>query len=115
MWRRQSVLLAMPPFREVEKRGPVADGTEPEDSDLLRALKARRMAVAKERGVPAFVIASNAVLERIARLGAEASREAWLSLEGVGENNVGPLREAFSSVLTAHVGPHRPDRGLVTA
>lgn len=119
MWRRQSVKLGMPPFASATRSGGAsaggrkkadpadAKGTEPGpaaevDEALLRSLKERRMAVARERGVAAFLVASNALLERIATLPPNASVEAWLALSGVGEKNVEPLREAFQAVLAGH-------------
>ena len=117
MWRRSSVKLAMPPFAsgssasgagkatKLKGRSKVDEGEAVVLSDveeaLLRALKERRMAVAKERGVAAFIVASNALLDRIAGLPAGASRDAWLAVKGIGEQNVEPLREAFAKVLNA--------------
>jgi ATP-dependent DNA helicase RecQ len=113
MWRRQMVRLAMPPFGEVELAGPPkpADGEDGPDEARLRELKAKRMAVAKERGVPPFVVASNAVLTAIAALPPEAPREHWLAIKGVGEQNVGPLREAFAGVLGASATAPLPPSG----
>ena len=112
MWRRQAVPLAMPPFAHtaLRKKGKLASaaasapgsGTPTAgagDEDLLRALKQRRLAIAKQRGVAPFLVASNAVLERLATLSPDASRDEWLTIKGVGEQNVGPLREAFKAVL----------------
>jgi ATP-dependent DNA helicase RecQ len=107
MWRRATVRLPMPPFASATRKKKSGKGTdaatsEPEpdvDEGLMRALKERRMAVAQERGVPAFVVASNALLQRLAGLPADASLEAWLAVKGVGDNNVEPLREAFREVL----------------
>ena len=116
MWRRASVKLAMPPFASASRPAKKKDDKAASpgeataeigevgevDEVLMRALKERRMAVARERGVAAFLVASNALLERIAGLPAGASRDAWLALKGVGEQNVEPLREAFAKVLAEH-------------
>jgi len=105
MWRRAAVKLAMPPFASAVRPAKKKDEAAQEvaasavDEALMRALKERRMAVAKERGVAAFLVASNALLERIAELPHNASRDAWLAVKGVGEQNVEPLREAFAKVL----------------
>ncbi len=107
MWRRAQVKLAMPPFAMTPgKVRPPTGAAKAEggaevavDEGLLRSLKERRMAVAKERGVAAFIVASNALLERIATLPGGATRDEWLQLKGIGEQNVEPLREAFSKVL----------------
>jgi len=117
MWRRSSVKLAMPPFAsgasgsargKMMKKAAGANGSHGDDAvaasevdeTLLRALKERRMAVAKERGVAAFIVASNALIERIAVLPIDATRDAWLAVKGIGEQNVEPLRDAFAKVLS---------------
>jgi ATP-dependent DNA helicase RecQ len=104
MWRRQSVLLEMPPFSHegLKKRTPADDSAVVSaDSTLIRALKQRRLALAKTRGVAPFVIASNALLDRLATLAPDASTSDWLKVKGVGEQNVGPLREAFKAIVDA--------------
>ena len=83
MWRRAQVKLAMPPFAMTPgKVRPPTGAAKAEggaevavDEGLLRSLKERRMAVAKERGVAAFIVASNALLERIATLPGGATRD----------------------------------------
>lgn len=104
MWRRQSVLLEMPPFSHegLKKRTPTettASAQDDVDSTLVRALKQRRLALAKARGVAPFVIASNALLDRLATLMPDASASDWLAVKGIGEQNVGPLREAFKALI----------------
>ncbi|MFO0745270.1 MAG: RecQ family ATP-dependent DNA helicase [Myxococcota bacterium] len=111
MWGRQAVELGMHPFasarRAVKPKATAGegaadggDGAEAAEVDVerLRALKERRLEVARERGVPAFVVASNALLERIAGLRKDASVHEWLELKGVGEKNIELLRDAFSDV-----------------
>lgn len=106
MWRRQSVLLEMPPFSHegLKKKTapPPAAPAEPPaetDSTLLRALKQRRLALARERGVAPFLIASNALLDRLATLSPDASSDDWLAVKGVGEQNLRSLREAFKPLI----------------
>jgi ATP-dependent DNA helicase RecQ len=70
-----------------------------EDEARLQALRARRLELAKEEGVPAYRIASNQVLENLLSLPADAPRERWLSVRGVGERTVDALREAFRHLL----------------
>lgn len=109
MWRRATVELAMPPFAERasavgRSRGaattPPLD-LPPEQEELLRRLKQKRIEVARERGVPAFHIASNKLLERLLGLAEPSRRDAWLAIDGVGPNNVDPLREVFEGLLGA--------------
>lgn len=110
MWRRGEAALAMPPFapkatRHASSRSGGA--TEPpraltaDQNALFEALKAARNEAATERGVPAYRIATNKVLEALLSLSSGADREAWLSLRGVGPVNVDPLREVFEPVFEA--------------
>lgn len=104
MHRRAQLQLDVPPFGEKAKApsGGGATASEPrseEEEALFRLLKQRRFDEAKERGVPAFVIASNKLLEQIVGLDPEASRDTWLGVKGIGETNVDPLREVFLPVL----------------
>ncbi|MCA9516908.1 MAG: RecQ family ATP-dependent DNA helicase [Myxococcales bacterium] len=109
MWRRASVQLAMPPFAERPAKAKASRGAAtappldlpPEQEELLRKLKQRRIEVARERGVPAFHIASNKLLERLLGLAEPDRRDAWLAIDGVGPNNVDPLREVFAELLGA--------------
>ncbi|MCC6622460.1 MAG: ATP-dependent DNA helicase RecQ [Deltaproteobacteria bacterium] len=111
MWGKRAVELGMAPFgggtaktatsTAAPKVGAAADdaGLGPAETERLRTLKARRQEVAKERGVPAFVVASNALLERLAALRPGASTHEWLEVKGVGDKNVDLLREAFSDLV----------------
>jgi len=103
MWRKVQLELTAPPFSEKKrkKRGGAAPPVElsAEAEDVFRQLKQARFTAAKERGVAPFVIASNRVLEQLATLQPEASRDDWLQVRGVGEVNVDPLREVFLPVL----------------
>jgi ATP-dependent DNA helicase RecQ len=119
MWRRAAVPLAVEPFTEVpavragrparprtDRPAPhlaaygVAPGPRSAESDArLEALRARRLELARDEGVPPYRIASNRVLEGLLDLSPEAPREQWLALHGVGERTVDALREAFGHLL----------------
>ena len=116
MWRRARVSLDIPPFGERPVAAARSTAIKPgagsprvredalgpldeADLDLFRQLKQRRFEAARERGVPAFVVASNKLLEQLVTARPGASRDAWLALKGVGEVNVDPLREVFLPVL----------------
>ena len=123
MWKRAEVRLGMPPFgvatrgakaaapsrgsgskKERDAGGVAGEGAPALDEggeQRLRALKTRRLEVARERGVAAFIVASNKLLEQLATLAPGASRDAWLGLKGIGEKNVEPLQEAFRAVVDA--------------
>lgn len=103
MWRRLQLDLDVAPF--AERRTPKRTASTPEvplseeAEDVFRRLKQARFNAAKERGVAPFVIASNRVLEQLAMLDPDATRDAWLRVKGVGEVNVDPMREVFLPVL----------------
>ena len=114
MWRRATVDLAMPPFEPKARRSarsgsgaasaPIRALSD-EERTVLDALKEARKVAAHERGVPAYRIATNKVLEALVTLSAGADREAWLALHGVGPVNVDPLREVFEPVFEAIHAP----------
>jgi len=106
MWRRVQLELDVAPFAEkrparraTAAAPPPGAPLDPATEDRLRQLKQARFAAAQERGVPAFVVASNKLLEQLATLEPDASRDGWLRVKGVGETNVDPLREVFLPVL----------------
>ena len=112
MWRRSEAALAMPPFspkatsrsRKGSKGGTATNPPRALTADqrsLLDALKEARKEAAAERGVPAYRIATNKVLEALLSLSCGADRETWLALHGVGPVNVDPLREVFEPVFEA--------------
>jgi len=111
MWGKRSVELGLAPFgagggRTTTPKAPAkegdaddAPGLGPAETERLRGLKSRRLEVARDRGVPAFVVASNALLERLAGLRQGASVHEWLELKGVGDKNIDLLREAFMDLI----------------
>jgi len=107
MWRRVTLELDIPPFSERKRatRGVASASSaavpplDADSEDLFRQLKQRRFEAARERGVPAFIIASNKILEQLVVLRPGASRDAWLAVKGIGEANVDPLREVFLPLL----------------
>ena len=117
MWRRASVPLALPPFTETSDGGRARTrqdprpspklmawgatrGPRPADAEArLEALRAKRLALAQDEGVPPYRIATNKVLESLIHLAPSASREQWLAVHGVGERTVDALRSAFGPLL----------------
>ena len=103
MWRRATVELDIPPFKEkAAKRASAAKERIELDVDqrqIFERLRQARLRAAQERAVPAFLIASNKLLERLAAKQPANDRRAWLDVHGVGEANVDPLREVFAGVL----------------
>jgi ATP-dependent DNA helicase RecQ len=68
------------------------------DSDLLLALKKKRLALAKERGVPAYVIFTDKTLEDMAQR-RPATLEAFERVRGVGKSKLKKFAEEFMAVI----------------
>ena len=68
------------------------------DSELLNALKEVRTEFAKKRGVPAFVIFSDAALADMCRKMPTTNSE-FLAVSGVGQNKLDKYGEAFMRVI----------------
>src|SRR6266702_2358887 len=81
--------------------GREAFGAAAPDSALLRALRAWRLGVAREHGVPAFVVFHDSTLETIAAL-QPATRDALRSVSGVGEKKLERYGEALLEVVRSH-------------
>jgi ATP-dependent DNA helicase RecQ len=76
-------------------------GAAAPDSALLRALRAWRLGVAREHGVPAFVVFHDGTLETIAAL-KPGTREALRGVSGVGEKKLERYGEALLEVVRSH-------------
>jgi len=101
-----SVMLreqAAPPTRAKRGKKSAAreTGTAAPDSALLRALRAWRLGVAREHGVPAFVVFHDGTLETIAAL-RPGTREALRGVSGVGEKKLERYGEALLEVVRSH-------------
>lgn len=68
------------------------------DCDLLLALKKKRLALAKERGVPAYVIFTDKTLEDMAQR-RPATLEAFERVRGVGKSKLKKFAEEFMAVI----------------
>jgi ATP-dependent DNA helicase RecQ len=68
------------------------------DSDLLLALKKKRLALAKERGVPAYVIFTDKTLEDMAQR-RPATLEAFERVRGVGKSKLKKFAQEFMVVI----------------
>src|SRR5260221_638463 len=89
-------------FRQLVALGHLrADGAAAPDSALLRALRAWRLGVAREHGVPAFVVFHDGTLETIAAL-RPGTREALRGVSGVGEKKLERYGEALLEVVRAN-------------
>ncbi len=81
---------------------PVLGGIDPE---LFNALKNVRTELAKKRGVPAFVIFSDAALADMCRKMPTTNSE-FLAVSGVGQNKLDKYGEAFMKVIDKY----KPDK-----
>jgi ATP-dependent DNA helicase RecQ len=79
----------------------VAIGAAAPDSALLQALRAWRRGVAREHGVPAFVVFHDSTLETIAAL-QPGTREALRGVSGVGEKKLERYAEALLEIVRAN-------------
>jgi len=95
---------AAPPKERGGGRGRKAGGTRGEESwegvdpELFEALRAERLAVARERGVPPYVIFHDTTLRELARLKPRTG-SALLEVHGVGARKAEELGERFLSVI----------------
>lgn len=109
-------LLLTPQAREVLFRGktltmPCASsrrsarrpGRSAADADLFQALRATRAQIARRRGVPAYVVFSDATLTDMARR-APRTMADFLEVSGVGQTKARQYGEAFLETIAAHAG-----------
>ena len=80
---------------------PEAYAVTAADEPLWQALKARRIELADEAGVPPYVIFHDATLKEFVRARPE-SQDAMLALHGVGETKLKRYGEAFLAVIALH-------------
>ncbi len=71
------------------------------DQRLFDQLKAKRNEIARNEGVPAFVVFSNATLEFFTRL-RPSTVEAALRIRGVGENKAAKYAAPFLEIIRSH-------------
>ena len=79
------------------------------DTELFDALKVVRMYFAKKKGVPAFVIFSDATLADMCRVMPTTEAE-FLSVSGVGTNKLEKYGEAFMRVIREYVNNHKVEK-----
>lgn len=94
--------LTMPVRIEQEERAK-AGALPPADADLFQALRATRVQIARRRGVPAYVVFSDATLTDMARR-APRTMADFLEVSGVGQTKARQYGEAFLETIAAHAG-----------
>ncbi len=94
-----------PEKERLERRSRVeAASWDGVDRDLFEALRAMRLQLARERGVPPYVIFHDTTLRELARL-RPASLEALRHVYGIGARKADELGGAVLDVVRAHVKP----------
>ncbi len=79
-------------------RSTAAAGDIACDESLLARLKAKRREIADARGVPGYIVFSDATLRHMAAL-RPRTREEFLAVPGIGEKKYADFAEAFRAVL----------------
>jgi ATP-dependent DNA helicase RecQ len=99
-------LFAQPaPARERRKRAAPAAELVPEaDPDLFEALRRLRRELARERGIPPYLIFSDRTLAELSAR-RPASAAEMLQVKGVGERKAADLGPAFLAAIAAHRAP----------
>ena len=97
LFRGSKVFLtqrAAPAVFRPREEGLERSGQQPEDQELMAALKATRLQLARQEEVPLYVIFSNATLADMARRRPQTMEE-FLSVSGVGEVKARKYGAAF--------------------
>jgi ATP-dependent DNA helicase RecQ len=82
-------------------RGVEAESWQDVDRDLFEKLRGVRLEIARERGVPPYVIFHDTTLRDMARL-RPMTIDALRHVRGVGERKAADLGERFLAVLREH-------------
>ena len=112
-FRQDTVRRASESRRKPKDRAPAPDLSADQET-LLGRLKDLRLRLAKDRGVPAYVIFSDRSLMDMARR-APRSADDFAQVHGVGQAKLRDFAEAFLEVITASAptapaAPAAPDR-----
>jgi ATP-dependent DNA helicase RecQ len=94
------------PKAKVKKTRIDEKSWESVDSGLFETLRNLRRRLAAERGVPAYVLFSDATLREMARV-RPGSPSALLEIRGVGERKLADLGERFLKVISAYCRENR--------
>jgi ATP-dependent DNA helicase RecQ len=78
-----------------------AESWQDVDRDLFDALRALRLTIARERGVPPYVIFHDATLREMSRVRPKTLREL-LTVKGVGARKAEDLGERFLAAIREH-------------
>ncbi len=93
--------LIEPPARERRRKGAGAQTANPVDDPLFEALRACRRDLAKEAGVPPYVIFHDSALREMAAL-RPTSASALGRISGIGQRKLDAYGTAFLKVIADH-------------
>ncbi|MBX3447249.1 MAG: DNA helicase RecQ [Parvibaculaceae bacterium] len=105
----QTVELRRDPMRSSRRRGAATEAdvwASPEDEALFQALRAERLRLAKEQGVPPYVIFHDTTLREMTRR-RPASEAALADIPGIGGAKIARYGRAFLSVICEDAGQAR--------
>jgi ATP-dependent DNA helicase RecQ len=89
--------------RPVTVAAPSGPGGETSDDDLFETLRTLRRTMAEERGIPPYLIFSDASLREMARE-RPTTKEGFLQIKGVGHRKLAELGPRFLSCIREHAG-----------
>jgi len=103
-------LLQMRPNKKAarsraSKTGVAADSWEGVDSGLFEALRQLRGQKSEDRGVPAYIVFSDATLRDMARI-RPSNADSFREVKGVGEKKLQDYGEEFVDFITDHCREH---------
>jgi len=84
------------------------DAPRPGDDLLWQALRTRRLELAREQGVPPYVIFHDATLAEMVRL-RPSDRASLALIPGIGRSKLERYGEIFLAVIAAHATPPAAD------
>ena len=105
-YRADTVVAPPPPSPDATSRKEAVDALTDEQASLLATLKALRLELARERGVPAYVVFHDRTLIDMVRQ-RPGTREELAEINGVGAAKL----ERFAEPFLAAIDAARPDAG----
>ena len=104
------VRLLLPAVKRAERSVADAESWTGVDMGLYEALRELRTRIARERGLPAYIVFGDATLRDMARL-RPASMGALIHVKGIGERKLADLGETFLDTITAYCQAHGLEQG----
>ena len=93
----------LPAERQKRSRKTLSTGLSEADEELYNILKVRRLALAQERGVPAYVVFTDKTLVDMAYQKPQ-NTNAFLDVNGVGKSKPEKFAEPFIEIISDYLG-----------